>query len=85
MGLLDQLMPAWMLRPEQLRDLAKKTQRMAVEEGRIARRMGLPRDHITGRFVDNNMTIDWHNGWRWEDEEIRERERVRKPKGRRRG
>ena len=84
MGLLDDLLgPLVTLTPQQKRDLEKKTQVLCIEQGRVARRAGLPKDHFSGRFKDNDMAIDWSNGWRWEDEAIRERERARKPSGRR--
>lgn len=48
---------------------AKETQAMLVMDGRCAYISGLPKDHCLGRIIDNDLRIDWANGWRWEQED----------------
>lgn len=76
MGLLDQLLggPLVKLTPNQQKHADKETQRLVIEEGRAARRAGLPKDHFIGNIKIAELNSDWHNGWRWEDEEIKARE-----------
>lgn len=48
---------------------AEQIKQSIVKIGRMSYACGFPRDHATGRFIDNDMTIYWANGWRWEQEE----------------
>lgn len=68
---LDEL-PLVTLRPDQWRWEARQTQSLLIEEGRAYRRSGFP-IKACPRLRFKDMEIDWKNGWRWEDEEIKAR------------
>lgn len=72
MVLADLPTPAFHLDPDPKRR-ESKTRQLLVEEGRVARRGGMPKDWVNSRFKDPDMASDWQNGWRWEDEEIKAR------------
>lgn len=57
------------LRPEDQKRLDRARQDRLVSEGRAARRLGFPVTNCPP-FKDNDMAIDWRNGWRWEDQAI---------------
>jgi hypothetical protein len=46
-----------------------------VQEGRSARRLGFPDDPPPYRFED--WASHWRDGWRWEDEVIKEERKQR--------
>jgi ribosome modulation factor len=45
-----------------------------IQEGRTARICGIPKTACP-RFVVTDWDIDWRNGWRWQDEEMKARKR----------
>ena len=69
-------LPIVKLSPEQERSFAGKVRVEVIAEGRATRRAGLPKDYITSRIRDPDLALDWQNGWRWEDEEIKARTRA---------
>lgn len=52
--------------------ISREAMQQATEEGRGARRAGQP---VTScpLFKDRDLEISWKMGWRWEDEDIRNR------------
>ena len=47
----------------------REVQHSIIKEGRTARRLGRPKKPPPYRIKD--WEIDWCNGWRWEDEDIK--------------
>ena len=52
------------------KDWDKRVQSGCIQDGRASRRAGIPISRCPA-YRDNDMVIDWRNGWRWEDEELR--------------
>lgn len=70
-------LPIWVGTPEEAEEFNRHVRRQVIEKGRSARRAGVPRNSTLGQFRDNDMSLDWQNGWRWEDEEIMARKKKR--------
>lgn len=69
-------LPIIELTPQQQEKLRRETWALCVQDGRAARRLGVPLRSCPP-FRDPDMQVSWRMGWHYEDKDIREAKRAK--------